>query len=87
MLTGEWITNRVIQDFGPPLSNFIDDTLEKNPTITDVDMICTLSEHTENVLLREDLSLMTEGFIVHIIWEIVNTGLIDYYKVYEALKD
>ena len=70
--------------------NQIEEMILNNPRATKTDLICILSEGLEN-LVKEDISLLTEGYVSEVIgesFEKVNYhDLIDYFKDDEPLTE
>lgn len=75
---------------GKYYGNQIEEMILKNPRATKDELICILSEGLEN-LVKEDLSLLTEGYVSEVIgesFEKVNYhDLIDYFKDDEPLTE
>lgn len=86
-ITSEKVTQFILGQFGPRLSEFINDLIEKKPDMSDSDRVCEISEYTEHVLIYEDLSNFNEGFVSNLVNEAINSGLIDYPHILNYLRE
>lgn len=86
-ISNEQITRYLLEQFKNKLSNFISESFDAEPELSDEHRICEISEYTENTLIYEDLSNFNEGYVSDLINSIINTGSINYEYILEYLRE